>query len=148
MGVKPWASSLLLRPNKKNNKKHLLGGESNPGQPGDSRLYLTTILPKISHFISLFPFFFSLVPMFFFFHFFRFYLIALQLPHTRKHSSHRLTPLLPKKKVIILTVCCGAVDNYNNNKKRGCHNLCMWGNKQRKRKLYVNKRERERKNLI
>ena len=35
----------------KKNKKDLLGGESNPGQPGDSRLYLTTILPKISVFI-------------------------------------------------------------------------------------------------
>ena len=29
--------------------KNLLGGESNPGQPGDSRLYLTTILPKITY---------------------------------------------------------------------------------------------------
>ena len=35
---------------KKRTKNNLLGGESNPGQPGDSRLYLTTILPKISHF--------------------------------------------------------------------------------------------------
>ena len=33
-------------------KKDLLGGESNPGQPGDSRLYLTTILPKISYFYA------------------------------------------------------------------------------------------------
>ena len=31
-------------------QKDLLGGESNPGQPGDSRLYLTTILPKISYY--------------------------------------------------------------------------------------------------
>ena len=36
------------------NKKNLLGGESNPGQPGDSRLYLTTILPKISQLYSSF----------------------------------------------------------------------------------------------
>ena len=42
-------------------KNNLLGGESNPGQPGDSRLYLTTILPKISHFYwSLFIFFNSI----------------------------------------------------------------------------------------
>ena len=39
------------------NKKDLLGGESNPGQPGDSRLYLTTILPKISHLFYFILFF-------------------------------------------------------------------------------------------
>ena len=45
-----------LKKRKEKDKNNLLGGESNPGQPGDSRLYLTTILPKISHFnfISLF----------------------------------------------------------------------------------------------
>ena len=39
-----------LNSKEKKRKNNLLGGESNPGQPGDSRLYLTTILPKISHY--------------------------------------------------------------------------------------------------